>query len=385
MKRLLVCTALAALPFLAALPLTAQEKKPAPAKPDRAAEARAALNKAKQDARNKERLKDAEAAIKKALKNSEAAKEEIDRMKTKDDVPDGKDAKATIERLKNSVDKNDLKEFETLLKESTEAMKEEIKAYQEKRRQEGKTTLAPVAPSPASEPPPVSFDNVPAPAPMPLTKAPVFPAGPPVKAQHMIKGPARDPRNPDKVLPDSDPRTRTWVLTGKVHIRRPFMALDADEVDLLLYEGEQAGLSGGETKSAPSADPIGRPKREGGPFERIVARGNVRVMFVDRNGMVKVGRGGSMIYEEKSGIFLIKEWPEAELGDKLLRGSSKDSVIKLSDLKSEDPAVDMAGLEAFTMERRLSADELPRTWEKEVPAAGPVKPKAGAAPSPAPR
>jgi len=373
MKRILTLTA------LAILPLAAQDKKSAPAKPDRAAQARAALNEAKQDERNKDRLKDAEASIKKALKNTDAAKAEIERMKKKDEVPEGKDAKATIERLKSSVDKNDTKELEALLKESTQAMRDEIKAYQEKHRRETKPNPSPSAPAPTPDPAPVSFNNVAAPAPMPLLKAPDFPAGPPVKADYAVKGPGRDPRNPDKVLPDSDPRTRTWVLTGNVHIRRPFMALDADEVDLLLYEGEQAGLAGGEHKPAPAADALSSKKRERGPFERIVARGRVRVMFVDRNGIVKVGRGGSMIYEEKSGIFLIKDWPEAELGNKLLRGSGKDAVIKLSDIKSDDPAFDAKNPEVYTMERQLTSEDLPRTWEKEVPATGPIKPKAGSA------
>ena len=375
MKLILAFTA------LAVLTLAAQEKKAPPAKPDRAAEARAKLNKLKQDERNKDLLKKAEAALKKAKQNNAAAKSEVERMAKTEDLPDAKEAKAKLEKLKNSVDPADMKEFERIFKESTDSLREEYKTYREKQRS---VMPAPAAPSAVPDPAPLSFDNVPAPAPMPLLKGPDFPAGPPVSADQMFKGPSRDPRNPDKMLPDSDPRTRTLILSGNVHIRRPMMALDADEVDLLLYEGEQSSL-GGDRKGPPNADPAGRAKREGGPFERIVARGRVRVMFVDANGTVKVGRGGSMIYEEKSGIFLIKEWPEAEIGDKLLRGPAKDSVIKLSDLKSEHPVVDMKGLELYTLERKLTAEELPRTGDKPVPASGPVKPRAGSAPSPAPR
>src|SRR5688572_25840961 len=67
--------------FAVVLPLLAQEKKNAPpAKPDRAAQARAAVNEAKRDERNKERIKDLESAVKKALKNNDAAAAEIDRL-----------------------------------------------------------------------------------------------------------------------------------------------------------------------------------------------------------------------------------------------------------------------------------------------------------------
>lgn len=374
MKLILAFTA------LAALTLAAQEKKTTPSKQDKAAaEARARLNKLKQDERNKELFKKAEAALKKAEKNNAAAKSEVERMTKTDELPGEKEARDKLEKLKNSVDPEDMKEFERLLKESTDSLKEEFKNYREKQRTE---RPAPAVPAAAPDPAPVNFESVPGPAPLAMLKGPAFPVSPPVKADRMIKGPSRDPRNPEKVLPDSDPRTRTLILSGNVHIRRPMMALDADEVDLLLKEGEDSSIVSG---GAPNADPKGRARREGGPFERIVARGRVRVMFVDANGTVKVGRGGSMIYEEKTGIFVIKEWPEAEVGDKLIRGSSKGSVIKLSDLKSEDPAVDGEGLELFTLERKLTAEELPRTPEQPVPAAGPIKPKAGSAPSPAPR
>lgn len=385
MKRIFAITAL-----VVVLPLWAQEKKPAPAKPDRAAQARDALNKVKLDERAKERLKEAEAAFRKGIKNNDAAKAEIERLRNKDNVPDGKDAKTTIERLKQSVDENKIKELEAELKESTEAIRDEIRAYQEKRRREGKNSLTPSVPgtpAPPSEAPPVSFDNVSPPVPVAVLKAPDFPVSPIVMADNGIICGERDPRNPDMVLPENDPRRRMWVLSGNVKVRRPFMALDADEVDLFLKEGEKPDLSGNGkgvfSGSSGAADPVGGNKEDSGPFERIVARGRVRVMFVDRNGMVKIGRGGFMIYEAKTNVFIIKEWPEAEIGDKLLIGPSKDSVIKLSDLKSDDPNVELKGLKTETLERRLTPEELPKNMDSAVPPRGAIKPKAGAPESPA--
>ncbi len=370
-----------ALLALTVLTLSAQEKKPAPSNTDKAAaEARDRLNKLKQDERSKDLIKKAEAALKKADKNSSAAKAEVERMTKKDELPEEREARSKLEKLKNSVDPKDMEEFEKLLKESTEALREEYKTYREKQRSE---KPSPAAPSPAPEPAPVSFDNVPAPDAMPLLQPPAFPVSPLVTAENGIIPGERDPRHPDVVLPPGDPRRRTWVLTGNVRIRRPSFALDADEVDLLLKEGESANFSG--NAKAPSSDPAGRAKSEGGPFERIVARGRVRVMFIDRTGRVQVGRGGSMIYEEKSGVFLIKEWPEAEIGNKLLRGPAKSSVIKLSNITAEDPDVEILGLKMETLENALTPEDLPRTPDKDVPGAGTVKPRAGTAPAPAPR
>jgi hypothetical protein len=366
---------------LTILTLAAQEKKPASSNTDKAAaEARDKLNKLKQDERARDLIKKAEAALKKADKNSSAAKAEVERMTKKDELPEEKEARLKLEKLKDSVDQKDMEEFERVFKEASETLREEYKTYREKQRSE---KPSPAVPAPAPDPAPVSFDHVPAPAPAPLLKPPAFPVSPMVTADNGIIPGERDPRHPEVVLPPKDPRRRTWVLTGNVRIRRPFFALDADEVDLLLKEGEAANFNG--TDKPPSPDPSGRAKREGGPFERIVARGRVRVMFIDKTGRVQVGRGGAMIYEEKSGIFLIKEWPEAEIGNKLLRGPAKSSVIKLSDITAEDPNVELLGLKVETLENALLPEDLPRTPEKDVPPAGAVKPRPGAAPSPAPR
>jgi hypothetical protein len=366
---------------LSILTLAAQEKKPAPSNTDKAAaEARDKLNKYKQDERAKDLIKKAEAALKKADKNSSAAKAEVERLTKKDELPEEKEARLKLEKLKDSVDQKDMEEFERVFKEASETLREEYKTYREKKRSE---KPSPAAPAAAPDPAPVSFDHVPAPAPAPLLKPPAFPVSPMVTADNGIIPGERDPRHPEVLLPAGDPRRRTWVLNGNVRIRRPFFALDADEVDLLLKEGEEANFNG--TDKPPSADPSGRGRREGGPFERIVARGRVRVMFIDKSGRVQVGRGGSMIYEEKSGIFLIKEWPEAEIGNKLLRGPAKSSVIKLSDITAEDPNVEILGLKMETLENALTPEDLPRTAEADVPAAGAVKPRAGTAPSPAPR
>ena len=358
-----------------ALPLAAQDTKPTPAKP---AVEQSKIDKAKQELRNLKGFKDAEAKLKKAKQNIEAAEKEDTRTE-KEGLPSTEDAAAKLERLKKSTSESDIKELEDLLKDNKSALEEELKKFkarmQEKLKKEGGPAPAPV---PSPDPAPGSFDNVPVPAALPLQKGPEF-HPPPIKADRMIKGPSRDPKNPDKELPDSDQRTRTYVLTGNVTVRQPTMALDADEVNLLFKAGQAPGSEGAVKKGTPpAADPIGRPKKQGSAIERIVARGRVRLMFVDKNGLVQVGRGDHVTYEESSGWFTIKGWPEVEFDGKLFRGPSKDSVIRLSSLNEAD----VHGCAFYYLDKALTMEDFPKTPEKPVPSAGPIR--SGSAPAPAP-
>lgn len=385
MRPLLIIT----LALASALPLLAQATKPVPAKPAKPvtpakpAVDKKLLDKAKQEFRNIKSLKDAEAAAKKAFKNNDAAKKEAERF-DKEGLPSTEDAGAKLQRLKNSTSEDDIKELEALLKDNKPALEEELKKLKERARErmkkEGQPAPAP-NPAPAPDPAPTGFDNVPAPTPLPLQKGPEF-HPPPIKAERMIKGPSRDPKNPDRELPDSDPRTRTYVLTDNVTLRQPTMALDADEVDILFKAGQAPGSNDVMKEKPPGVDPIGRSRKEGSNIERIVARGRVRLMFVDKNGLVQVGRGDYITYEERTGWFTINGWPEVEFDGKLFRGPSKDSVIRLNRLEQAD----VRGCAFYFLDRALTADELPKTPEKPVPAAGPIRSDSSApAPSPKPR
>ena len=327
--------------------------------------------------------------MKKAIKNIEAAEKEDARF-DKEGRPSTENAEAKLERLKNSTNEADLKEFESLLQElrqSKPAMEEELQKWKQRARERIKKEGTPAPspnPAPAPDPVPGSFDNIPAPLPLPLQKGPEF-RPPPIKADRMVKGPSRDPRNPDIDLPDSDQRTRTYVLSGGVTLRQPTMALDADEVDLLFKAGKAPGSgSAGKKGTPPGADPIGRSRKGDSDIERIVALGRARLMFVDKNGLVQVGRGDQITFEESSGWFSIKGWPEVEFDGKLFRGPSKDSVIRLSRLKEAD----VRGCALYSLDRTLAAEDLPKTPEKPVPAAGPIRADSSApapAPSPKPR
>jgi hypothetical protein len=361
------------------LPLAAQTPKPVDPVPTHKPE-QSTLNSLKQDARNKDSIQKAKDLLEKKLQQNEAARKELERLKKEDTTPSTEEAKKRLEKMTGEVDDADLKELKNMFKDSREALEDDVRkaaeALREKNRREGKMT--PANPSPEIEAPSGGFDAIPSPEALPKRKAPVF-GVPPIKAQRMIKAPSRDPKNPDKELPDSDPRTRTYILSGNVTIRRPGMALDADEVDILFRPGAATGAQ----KKAPSGDkppggdPVKASNKDSSPFERIVARGRVRFMFVDKTGRVQVGRGGYMVYEEKSGWFIIKDWPEAEFAGKLLRGPSKNSVIRMSRLEEAD----VIGCQFFTMERELTEDDLPRTPDQPVPAAAAILPSGAEAPN----
>ncbi|HWB03874.1 MAG TPA: hypothetical protein VG796_12680 [Verrucomicrobiales bacterium] len=366
--------------------LQAQQKKPADPKKEPAhSPEQSALNRVKQDERAKEILKKTKAVLDKELRKQDAARKEVERLEKSKTVPSKDEAKATLEKIKEGADKNGLKELENsvrdTLRESKEVLEAEAKkakeAMRERNAKEGDTPPAP-APEELNQLP-GNFDNITAADPLPIRKSPVFQTAP-LSADMMVSGMRRDPKNPDVELPASDPRTRTFVLTGTARLRRADFVLDADNVSVLFKEGQAPG-SGGALKSnkASNADPIKAGKKNS-PIERIVAQGRVRFMFVDKTGHVQAGRCGHLIYEDRTGWFILKDWPEAEAEEYLLRGPTKESVIRLS--RTEKAEAD--GCELLTLDRELTIADVPKDQATPVPPARPVR-SATSAPSPAPR
>jgi hypothetical protein len=282
------------------------------------------------------------------------------------------------------VDKKAVDDLKNILKDSKPAVEEQIRNIREQMKKDGRQ---PDAPAPSAQPEPVggSFDDISTATPLPLQTGVNFKMAP-IKADRVFRGSSRDPKNPARMLPDSDARTRTWVGMGHVTLREPTFAMDANEVDILFKEGEgPGGGSKDRREGPPGADPVKSSRSKETPFERIVARGSVRLMTVDASGRVQVARGGYMIYDGRTGSFVIRDWPEAEVGGKLLRSLTKNAVLRLSDLEATQPEFDAAGFDVFTVDQPLKPGDLPGSHEKPVPSAGPVLPKPSEAPSPSPR
>jgi beta-lactamase regulating signal transducer with metallopeptidase domain len=180
-------------------------------------------------------------------------------------------------------------------------------------------------------------------------------AAPLVSADQIVKGPVQDPKDPAKKLPASDPRTRTTTFSGNVRLRLPTMALDADEMDVVLKEGavaqgEQAALSA---------------------FESITAKGRVRAMLVNEKSQASAAGGGHLHYDGKTGMLTLKDWPEMRVGNKLVTGRTAEAQFKLNLGDFPDPSVDLKDTLMVTQDRKLTAEDMPRTADKPVPPVNP--------------
>jgi hypothetical protein len=374
------------LSFAAATLLAAQENKSTEAKPadpkvPTHSPEQSKLNELKEDARNNETFKKAAAKIQKGAQDNSAVKKEVERAAKSKLVPSADEGKAKLEDLKKKLDKKDLKEIENMVKDGA---KEGIKALRDRNKKDETQDTPPESPVTEADTPPGSFDNnSKKEETLPVRKPPVFQVAP-LTADMMISGMGKDPKNPSVDLPKSDPRTRTFVLTGNARLRRPDVVVDADEVELLLKERRVAGKKNG--APAPTADPVkpGAGAKKDAPIESLVARGRVRFMIVNKDGHVQAGRCGTLIYEEKTGLFILKDWPEAEAEGYLIRGPKKDSVIRLSRTEQADAA----GCTLLPLDRDLSAADLPKDAETPVPPARPLRAGStppASAPAPAPR
>ncbi len=338
---------------MAILPLSAQEKKPS--KPDVSAEDRAKVNAKLNELKNKEEIKKAWDILEKAAQRNKGAEKEVERLKKDGTDITSDEAKKKFEPMLSDEDKAELKRI-------IEAAKPEAQAALEQQREKMRLQQGKTAPQPLPEDPvrPDAFDSVPPPAPLPPMRAVNFPAAP-LSADRLIKGPERDPKNPDIELPDSDVRRRTWIAEGDVRLRLTDLAVDADEVTILMKPGRAAPAK----PKAKVADPLKRQKEP--PFDRLIAKGRVRVMFVDSLGRVQVGRGNYMIYDQKTGEFIVKDWPEVQIEDSLLRARSKDAVARMSRLREAE----FEGAELVTLSGALKLEDFPTDRATPIPAAAP--------------
>jgi lipopolysaccharide export system protein LptA len=368
-------SSLLVLSFAAATLLAAQDTKPAADPPAKPADPKvpthspeqSALNKGKEEVRQNDKLKKSLSKLQKAVQDTGAAKKEVERAEKGKVIPSTDEAKKKLEdAVKNNLDKKDLKELENKLREG---VKEGTKALRERNKKEGDGNTPPANPTPDADTPPGSFDKSAKEESLPVRKGPVFQPAP-ISAEVMISGIMKDPKKPEVDLPKSDPRTRTFVLNGNAKLRQPDIVLDADEVELLVKEGRAPG-SGSKTKKPPTSDPVKPEAAKGAPIERLIARGRVRFMFVDKDGHVQAGRCGNLIYEEKTGWFILKDWPEVEAEGYLIRGPKKDSIMRLSRTEKSD----LRDCIISPVDRELNTGDVPKDRDTPVPAARPERSK----------
>ncbi len=298
-----------------------------------------ALNRPKADARAQKDIDDAVDKLREAARKFEAGEKQMKRIDNQElqDIKNNPDK--TIDALKDKLDPAKLQEIKDKAKEFSES--EKGKKLLEDLKKKGAETIKPKASpaAPAGKFVPPTFDGVPAPQ-----AAKASPSGlKPRKrtqsatADKIIGPPTSDPANPDRPISPDDPRGRTYVLDGNAQVKTPSMVLEAERITGVMSKGgELPGSKSPKSKEkTKSIDPVqagagaapgAKPEEE--PFDSLMAEGRVNLVKMDK-GDITTGKGGSLIYDKKSGRAVLTDWPQVQQGKTLWVATKKDATITI--------------------------------------------------------
>jgi lipopolysaccharide export system protein LptA len=325
---------------LGAVTAAAQAPKPTPdaPKPPVHKPEQSILNRVKQDERSKKQISDSAEKLREAAKRTETGEKELKRINPKDLMEDpGK----VIESMKDKLDPAALKELQEKAKEVLDSedgkkLIEEIKKKANSSKPKTATTTPPGKFGPST------FDQVPLPVPA-VTDVPQAKPRTPgavVNGDSIIFPPSQDPANPERALPASDPRSRTYVIVGSAQVKTASLVLDADRIEFIKSQesgAEGIGGLGASPKKSPTKtkaiDPVNagaaaQDEEKADPFEMIIATGRVNIVKIDK-GKIVTGKGGSMIYRKKTGEMILTDWPEVQDGKNVLVARQKNAKIVL--------------------------------------------------------
>ena len=325
---------------LGAVTAAAQAPKPTPdaPKPPVHKPEQSILNRVKQDERSKKQISDSAEKLREAAKRTETGEKELKRINTKDLMEDpGK----VIESMKDKLDPAALKELQEKAKEVLDSedgkkLIEEIKKKANSSKPKAATTTPPGKFGPST------FDQVPLPVPAIADASQAKPRTPGavVNGDSIIFPPSQDPANPERALPASDPRSRTFVIVGSAQVKTASLVLDADRIECIKSQesgAEGIGGLGASPKKSPTKtkaiDPVNsgaaaQDEEKADPFELIIATGRVNIVKIDK-GKIVTGKGGSMIYRKKTGEMILTDWPEVQDGKNVLVARQKNAKIVL--------------------------------------------------------
>ena len=300
------------------------------------------LNRLKQDERSKKQIGDSAEKLREAAKHTETAEKELKRINSKDLKEDPGNV---IESMKDKLDPAALKELQEKAKEVLDSedgkkLIEEVKKKANSSKPKTATTTPPGKFGPST------FDQVPLPVPA-VTDVPQAKPRTPgavVNGDSIIFPFSHDPANPERALPASDPRSRTYVIVGSAQVKTASLVLDADRIECITSQesgAEGIGGLGASPKKNPAKsktkaiDPViagagaaAKDEEKADPFDMIIATGRVNIVRIDK-GKVVTGKGGSMIYSKKTGEMILTDWPEAKDGKNVLVARQKNAKIVL--------------------------------------------------------
>ena len=325
--------------------------KPPVHKPDQSA-----LNRLKQDDRSQKALSDVIEQLRETSKRNDAAEKELKRV----DVNDFKDDPSkAVESLKEKLSPEDTAKLKEVLETSKAVLNsEDAKKIAEELKKKAVANIKPRTAATTTPPEkfgPSTFDKVPAPAPAAPEVVTVKRRTPGffVDGDSIIFPPTRDPAKPERVLPPSDARSRTYIVIGSAQVKTASMVLDGDRIEMVASP-EGGGLTAPQPPPKAAKGKAGDPVQPGAggaddekkpaPFDRVMATGRVNIVRIF-NGKTQTGKGGSMIYDKKSGTMILTDWPQAQVEGKVITGKSKDAKIIL--VPDGEPRVENCRIEGF--------------------------------------
>ncbi|WP_395738370.1 LptA/OstA family protein [Prosthecobacter sp.] len=135
-----------------------------------------------------------------------------------------------------------------------------------------------------------------------------------------------------------DSNTNYAIFTGDVKVRHPQMYIECEEIELFISK-QEGGVLGGASKtkkpgpSAKDADILAQPKKKADaepPIDKADARGPmVTIEKISEDGELQIGHCKHLIYNGKTKITTLMEWPQVQAGNQLLKATEAGCIIEI--------------------------------------------------------
>lgn len=199
------------------------------------------------------------------------------------------------------------------------------------------TEAAPATPAPAAAVPSPSVAVVETPPPPP----PTGPQPKPLQPLNLDEAPKATKGEIDvRAQKHSffDANTNYGIFTGDVRVRHPQMYIECEELELYMTKQEGGGVLGAPKpkKAGPAAkdaDIIAAPKKAGNappPIDKADARGPmVTIEKISEDGELQIGRCKHLIYNGKTEITTLLEWPQVQAGNQLHKATEAGCIMEI--------------------------------------------------------
>ncbi len=123
------------------------------------------------------------------------------------------------------------------------------------------------------------------------------------------------------------------IYVGDVKARHPQMYIECEELELFMTRQDGGGgILGAGKKTPPSkdADIVAVKKDDSPPIEKADARGPmVTVEKISDQGELQVGHCKHLIYDGRTGVSTLMDWPQVQAGNKLHKATEPGCVMTI--------------------------------------------------------